>query len=161
VRRRHPVVDLRLAARRVALLVNITSVLVGLALFVNFLGSMQMLQAPREGGYGLGMDVLTAGWWMLPGGVLMALASPLAARLMVRNGSPVGRGERAQRSGTRHGHGDRVGDIGCAARVGAGGSRVLRGRRRCERRGAVVCAAGAACSGTVPADAPPPEALAV
>jgi len=87
LRRRHPVVDLRLAATRAALLINIASVLVGMTLFVNFLGSMQMLQAPRETGYGLGMDTLTAGLWMLPGGMLMALASPVAARLMIRVGS--------------------------------------------------------------------------
>jgi len=81
------VVDLRLAATRAALLINVASVLVGMTLFVNFLGSMQMLQAPRETGYGLGMDTLTAGLWMLPGGMLMALASPVAARLTMRVGS--------------------------------------------------------------------------
>jgi len=89
LRRRAPMVDLRLAATRPVLLTNLTSVLVGFVLFVNFLGTAAMMQAPAAGGYGFGLGMLDAGLAILPGGVLMACLALVAARVVVRHGGRV------------------------------------------------------------------------
>jgi len=91
LRRRAPMVDLRLAATRPVLLTNLTSVLVGFVLFVNFLGTAAMMQAPvpAAGGYGFGLGMLEAGLAILPGGVLMACLALVAARVVVRHGGRV------------------------------------------------------------------------
>jgi MFS family permease len=82
---------LQLAATRPVLLTNLTSVLVGFVLFVNFLGTAAMMQAPvpAAGGYGFGLGMLEAGLAILPGGVLMACLALVAARVVVRHGGRV------------------------------------------------------------------------
>ncbi|MGJ6965981.1 MFS transporter [Streptosporangium sp. G11] len=82
--RRHPVVDLRLAASRPILLTNVAGVLIGFALFTGMLGPITIAQLPP--GVGFGLTVTAAGLCMLPGGVLMGMLSPFAARLIGRIG---------------------------------------------------------------------------
>ncbi|MCK2239642.1 MULTISPECIES: MFS transporter [unclassified Crossiella] len=80
LRRRAPIVDLRLAARASVLLTNLSAFLTGFALFVNFLGTVTVLQTRYE------LSVVLSGLCMLPGGLLMAALSPVAARLITRRG---------------------------------------------------------------------------
>lgn len=86
LRRAAPVVDLRLAAERPMLLTNLASLLIGFTLFVNFLGTTAVLQAPLEGGHGFGLGAADAGLALLPTGFVMALFSVAAARIVVRSG---------------------------------------------------------------------------
>lgn len=77
-----PLVDIRTSLRRTVLLTNCASVLVGFAMFANFLTSAQQVQMPVETGYGFGLSVVETGLVMLPAGVLMVAMAPVAARLI-------------------------------------------------------------------------------
>ncbi|MDO5502232.1 MAG: MFS transporter [Actinomycetia bacterium] len=77
-----PIVDIRTSTRRTVLLTNAASVLVGFAMFANFLTSVQQVQMPAETGYGFGLSVMTAGLVMLPGGLLMVAMAPVAGWLI-------------------------------------------------------------------------------
>ena len=81
LRRRHPLVDLRVTARRPVLFTNLASVLIGFALFVTALVLPQLLQAPGATGYGLGLSLFQTGLCMAPNGLVMMLVSPVSARL--------------------------------------------------------------------------------
>ncbi|WP_162794438.1 MFS transporter [Nocardioides houyundeii] len=87
LRRRFPMVDIRLARQRTIALTNTASVLVGFGLFVSFLGTTAVLQAPRSTGYGFDMSVLEAGLYQLPGGLAMAFLSPVSARIIRSRGA--------------------------------------------------------------------------
>jgi len=81
LRRHAPLIDLRAAMSRSSVTINGGSILIGFALFANFLGIVGRLQAPVSTGYGHGLSVLMTGLCLLPGGLLSALVSPLSARL--------------------------------------------------------------------------------
>lgn len=81
-----PLVDIRTSLRRTVLLTNVASVLVGFAMFANFLSSTQQVQMPVESGYGFGLSVVETGLILLPNGILMVLLSPVAATLIRRFG---------------------------------------------------------------------------
>jgi MFS family permease len=81
LRRHAPLIDLRAAMSRSSLAINSGSILIGFALFVNFLGIVGRLQAPVSSGYGHGLSVLATGLCLLPGGLLSAAVAPLSARL--------------------------------------------------------------------------------
>ncbi|WP_408898223.1 MFS transporter [Nocardioides sp. R1-1] len=81
-----PLVDLRVAARRSVVLVNAASVFAGFSMFVNMLATTQLLQMPTETGYGLGLDVLHTGLWMVPNAAAFGLMAPLSAWLIRRAG---------------------------------------------------------------------------
>lgn len=81
-----PIVDLRTTARLPVLTTNIASVGVGVSLYGISLVAPQILELPRETGYGLGQSVLHAGLWMAPGGLAMMVASNIAARMAARRG---------------------------------------------------------------------------
>ncbi|CAM3188626.1 MFS transporter [Nocardioides dubius] len=76
-----PLVDLRVTARPVVLLTNAAALVVGFAMYAQSLILPQLLQMPEETGYGLGQSMLAMGLWMLPGGFMMMLVSPLGAKL--------------------------------------------------------------------------------
>lgn len=76
-----PLVDLRTSARRPVLLTNLASVLVGFALMANILLTAQQLQLPPAAG-GYGLDALTAGLAMVPGGLAMVVFSPVSGRMI-------------------------------------------------------------------------------
>ncbi len=76
-----PLVDLRVTARPVVLLTNLASVVIGFAMYAQSLIIPQLLQLPRETGYGLGQSMVNMGLWMLPGGFMMMAISPLGAKL--------------------------------------------------------------------------------
>lgn len=77
-----PLVDIRTSTRRTVLLTNCASVLVGFAMFTNFLTSAQQVQMPVESGYGFGLSVVDTGLVLLPAGLLMVVMAPVAARLI-------------------------------------------------------------------------------
>ena len=81
-----PIVDLRTTARLPVLTTNIASIGVGVSLYGISLVAPQILELPRETGYGLGQSVLHAGLWMAPGGLAMMFASNIAARVAARRG---------------------------------------------------------------------------
>ncbi|WP_026239310.1 MFS transporter [Parafrankia discariae] len=81
-----PVVDLRVSARRQVLMTNLTSVVVGFAMYGMGLVIPQFLQLPAGTGYGLGKSMVVAGLCFAPFGVVMMLASPLTARVSARWG---------------------------------------------------------------------------
>jgi EmrB/QacA subfamily drug resistance transporter len=81
LRTRQPIIDLRATARPRVLLTNVASVFVGVGMYSAMLIMPQLLQLPKATGYGLGQSMLASGLWMLPGGVMMMLVSPLGGRL--------------------------------------------------------------------------------
>ncbi|MGW5384673.1 MFS transporter [Nocardia sp. NPDC003963] len=84
--RRHPLVDLRVSARPRVLFTNIASIAVGFALYGMSLSFPQLLMAPAETGYGLGLSMVAAGLALAPGGCVMMLLSPVSARISARFG---------------------------------------------------------------------------
>jgi MFS family permease len=82
-----PMVDLRTTLRRPVLTTNIAAILVCFSMFALSLVAPQVLELPKETGYGLGQSMLQAGLWMAPGGLAMMVASPIAARLAGRRGA--------------------------------------------------------------------------
>ncbi len=81
-----PLVDLATAARRPVLLVNITSVLVGFALYAQILLVPQLLQLPVDTGYGLGLPMVHVGLLMLPPGLAMMAAAAFGAPVSAHRG---------------------------------------------------------------------------
>lgn len=77
-----PLIDLTTLARRPVLLADVASVLVGFSMFGSILGTSSYVQAPRGAGYGFGASVAAAGLAMLPAGLAMLVAAPLAGRLI-------------------------------------------------------------------------------
>ncbi|WP_233365642.1 MFS transporter [Rhodococcus globerulus] len=82
-----PLVDVRLAARPPVLLVNTCSALIGFALFSNFLVTIQLLQMPVTTGFGIGMNILEAGLWMIPTTLAGVVMAPVASRAIGRFGA--------------------------------------------------------------------------
>jgi predicted MFS family arabinose efflux permease len=85
--RSQALIDLRTARRRPVLLTNAASVLVGFALFGNFLGTAPYVEAPTATGYGFGASTLAGGLFLLPGGLTMMVISPVAGRFIGRYGA--------------------------------------------------------------------------
>ncbi|EIV95302.1 MFS transporter [Frankia sp. QA3] len=84
-----PLVDLRISARRQVLMTNLTSVIIGFAMYGMSLIIPQLLQAPKGTGYGFGQSMIVAGLCFAPFGLVMMLASPVTARLSAAFGSKV------------------------------------------------------------------------
>ncbi|GHE91490.1 hypothetical protein GCM10017786_24990 [Amycolatopsis deserti] len=89
LRTAEPLVDLRTTARRPVLLTNLTSIMVGFALYATQLVPPQLLQLPSGTGYGLGLSMVIAGLCVAPSGLLMMAMSPVAARLIAKRGPKV------------------------------------------------------------------------
>lgn len=86
MRRRHPLVDLRVSARPRVLFTNIASIAVGFSLYGMSLTFPQLLMAPAETGYGLGLSMVAAGLVLAPTGCVMMLLSPVSAWISARFG---------------------------------------------------------------------------
>ncbi|MEU8561978.1 MFS transporter [Streptomyces cyaneofuscatus] len=89
LRRRDPLVDLRVTARPQVLMTNTASVLVGFAMYAQSLVVPQLLQLPEATGYGLGRSMLAMGLWMAPAGLMMMAMSPVGAKLSAAKGPKV------------------------------------------------------------------------
>lgn len=84
-----PLVNLRTTARRQVLLTNISSVIVGFAMYGMNLLVPQLLQLPKGTGFGLGQSMVAAGLIIAPAGLVMMAVSPLSARLSTSRGPKV------------------------------------------------------------------------
>ncbi|CAM5284372.1 MFS transporter [Streptomyces aurantiogriseus] len=89
LRTAEPLVDLRLAARPHVGLIHVAGLLTGFAFYANSLVTAQLVQAPEASGYGLGLSIVQTGLVLLPGGIVMLLVSPLAARISEAHGPRV------------------------------------------------------------------------
>ena len=87
LRSSHPLIDLRVAARRPVLLTNLTSISIGFAFFVVNASLPLVLEAPASTGYGLGQPLILAALCLMPLGLVMFFISPLAARLSAARGA--------------------------------------------------------------------------
>lgn len=84
-----PIVDLRTSVRQPVLMTNLASVFAGMAMFVNMLVTVQVLQQPSDSGPGFGLGVTAAGLAMVPSGLAMVAVSPLSGWLLDRWGGRV------------------------------------------------------------------------
>ncbi|RIJ70349.1 MFS transporter [Nakamurella silvestris] len=82
-----PMVDLRVSARPAVLLTNLAAFLIGFAFYANALTTAQLVQEPTSTGYGIGATMLVSSLCLLPGGICMALFSPVSARISARHGA--------------------------------------------------------------------------
>ncbi|MDH2415750.1 MFS transporter [Nocardioides sp. CER19] len=85
---REPLVDLKALRRKPIVLANLASILFGFALFASFIGTAAYVEAPEQTGYGFGSSLLVGGLAMLPGGLMMLVFSPVAAKLITQRGGP-------------------------------------------------------------------------
>lgn len=84
-----PIVDIRTTLKRPVLLTNLASVAVGFGMFALSLVGPQLLEMPRETGFGLGQSMIATGLWMAPGGLAMMAAAPVAARVVSSRGPKI------------------------------------------------------------------------
>lgn len=81
LRVQHPLVDLRLAARKTTLPANLVTVLAGVAVYMLLSLAILQVQAPVTTGFGLGLPVTTAGLLLVPYSIASVLGSRVALRL--------------------------------------------------------------------------------
>ena len=85
-----PLVSAAMLSRRPILLTNIATVLVGMGLYLSFLGLTEFVQAPVETGYGFGATVLGASVvFLLPGALAGFLTAVASGRYIDRFGARV------------------------------------------------------------------------
>ncbi|OBJ99831.1 MFS transporter [Mycolicibacterium conceptionense] len=84
-----PIVDMRTTLKRPVLLTNLASIAVGFGMFALSLVGPQLLEMPRETGFGLGQSMIATGLWMAPGGLAMMAAAPAAARVVAARGPKI------------------------------------------------------------------------
>ncbi|QHC69373.1 MFS transporter [Rathayibacter sp. VKM Ac-2801] len=77
----HPLLDLRVAARRPVLLTNLVSIGVGFAYFTSNVTFPQILEMPSSTEIGYGLTPLQAGLVVMPSGLVMMALSPVSGRL--------------------------------------------------------------------------------
>lgn len=81
----NPLVDLRVSARPAILFTNFASVAMGFALFSSNVAFPQLLQLPEQIG-GLGLDLIPASLTLMPAGLAMLAAAPIAGLIERRVG---------------------------------------------------------------------------
>ena len=86
LRTKAPLVDLRTTARPAVLFTNLASIMVGVSFYVVSLVLPQLLQLPKETGYGLGQSMVVAGLLVAPLGLTMMFTAPVYARLSAKYG---------------------------------------------------------------------------
>ena len=86
LRRVAPLVDLRVSARPQVLFTNGASVAMGFAMYGMSLIPIQILMAPTQVDYGLGLSMTEAGLLMAPSGLLMFFFSSVGARISATRG---------------------------------------------------------------------------
>ncbi|WP_308295731.1 MFS transporter [Streptomyces odontomachi] len=89
LRSKEPLVDLRTTARRQVLFTNLASIALGFAMFAMSLVLPQLLQMPKETGFGLGQSLLSAGLVMAPSGLVMLALAPVSAALSKAKGPKI------------------------------------------------------------------------
>lgn len=85
-----PLVSTAMLSRRPILLTNIATVLVGMGLYLSFLGLTDFVQSPVASGYGFGATVLGASLvFLLPGAVAGFVTAVLSGRYIDRFGARI------------------------------------------------------------------------
>ncbi|MDY6809778.1 MAG: MFS transporter [Actinomycetota bacterium] len=88
MRHRCPLVDLRAARSPVIAVANIASGLIGLMYMLATLTAAQLLQTAPVGPYaGMGESILITGILLTPGGLVIVVSTPVAARLIRSSGA--------------------------------------------------------------------------
>lgn len=83
---KQPLVNLRSLRDSQVTLTNIASLMIGFAMYGQSLILPQLLQLPTSTGYGLGQSMIQMALWLVPGGIVMMVISPLGARLTAARG---------------------------------------------------------------------------
>jgi len=86
---RDPLVDIRTTLNRPVLMTHITAVLVGAAIYINTLATLQLLQLPTSTGYAFGLTATHAGLLMVPAAMVSLLVAPQSARITRRFGARI------------------------------------------------------------------------
>ncbi len=86
-RRDNPLLDLRIASRRVVVLANVAGLMSGFAFYGMELAPIQMLMAPMSTQHGSGASMLTAGLLMAPSGLAAFVSSNIGARMVISLGA--------------------------------------------------------------------------
>jgi len=81
LRSSQPLVDLRTTAKPQVLFTNLAGLAFGFSLFALQLIVPQIMQLPKETGYGLGEDLLAVGLVLAPQGVVVMIAAPLSSKI--------------------------------------------------------------------------------
>ncbi|MGH3417858.1 MAG: MFS transporter, partial [Actinocrinis sp.] len=82
----HPLVDVRILAKPVVAVTNLSAMLIGFAMYASFALLSDFTQTPSAVGYGFGASVLHAGVLLLPSAIGSFLGAPLGAKLIGRFG---------------------------------------------------------------------------
>jgi len=84
----HPLVSTTLLRRRPILIANAATLLVGMGLYLSFLGLTDFVEAPAGSGYGFGATVLDASLkFLLPGALAAAVTALISGRFIERFGA--------------------------------------------------------------------------
>lgn len=86
LRTARPLVDLRVSARPHVLFTNLASIAIGFSMYGNSLTLPQLLMAPESTGYGLGLSMISTGFTLAPGGLVMMAFSPVSAKISAWRG---------------------------------------------------------------------------
>ncbi|MBY6410219.1 MFS transporter [Rhodococcus sp. BP-252] len=84
-----PLVDLRVSVGKQVLFTNLASIVFGFAMFAMTLVLPQVLQMPKETGFGLGQSMLLSGLVMAPSGLVMMVVAPLSSKITTTMGPKV------------------------------------------------------------------------
>lgn len=83
----HPLVDVRVLAKPVVAVTNLSAMLIGFAMYASFALLSDFTQTPSALGYGFSASVLHAGVLLLPSAIGSFLGAPLGAWLIGRSGA--------------------------------------------------------------------------
>jgi len=84
----HPLVSTAMLRRRPVLIANAATLLVGMGLYLSFLGLTDFVEAPAGSGYGFGATVLDASLeFLLPGALAAAVTALISGRFIERFGA--------------------------------------------------------------------------
>ncbi|MGW0577006.1 MFS transporter [Streptomyces sp. NPDC002920] len=81
LRTTQPLVDLRTTAKPQVLFTNLAGLAFGFSLFALQLIVPQIMQLPKQTGYGLGEDLLAVGLVLAPQGLVVMIAAPLSSKI--------------------------------------------------------------------------------
>lgn len=84
-----PLINIRTATLPTVLLVNIATLLLGYAMFLNMLMTSHVLHMPQTADLGFGMDAMSTGLWMAPVALVFGATAPPAAAISRRLGPAV------------------------------------------------------------------------
>lgn len=82
-----PLVDLDTTLRRPVLVTHCAGVMVGFAMFAQYLATFSLVALPAATGHGFGRSILVAGFTQVPAAAVSLAAAPVAARIAADRGA--------------------------------------------------------------------------